>query len=734
MGYVKDIDMIAYLTQKGKEHFFSGKKLNIRITHFSIADPDTNYLVASKTIYNTLGEKNILQKNFVPNISGVYGSEDNCLKYVSDGIGQKYTLYGGCPDVGEYINSDLSVTCEKPIPSNLLLETKTFVNGQIKDNFAISYVTNDQDSSGLEQTDYVFTKVKRELNKNTTARFDLDFNYQLLDENGFRKTSPNGYEIFNIIFNSFDTNIFKIENTLYYENNNFISNPLNLQSTNKFMLLKTENIDETYGGNFFYVKDINVEDFLKLPQYGWNTVADMHVEIINGIDTIIVPIDPITKIQKNLNKKIRFYKPTTISLKQNSALSTDGKTLDLGTKKSNINTITTFTFFINFDIYLNSNSPEGKEIAYLNIYGNNNLDLKFKNFDTKIVFNKGELVKTFNNVEVELTIDSTNLFDPIQGQFNLFISNVNDYVLVNSDQISYTFNYKSNKQYKVTTNSNPNNTYGTVTGAGTYNEGDTVTIIATPNTDYRFIKLEEKTNNQLTNTYTSPTRTFNIANDIDFTGYFELIPVIPPTISTTSYQIDYFSFYNGAINDTTKYYPIIPNELPKLISDSRVFEYTNNGNLLSIGFTNSSNRRFNVKIDYTNPEYTKYGLFITLNKANNINEKIILGVVFYGEYDFDIKYNPTDTIQYAPNNTFLVIKLYKKGNNGIDTLVGTGKMDVKNKNSYGENIILIDYIEVYESETYYITASSENNSLLLAHYIKNKFRAQIGISVASVPK
>lgn len=520
MGYVKDIDMIAYLTQKGKEHFFSGKKLNIRITHFSIADPDTNYLVASKTIYNTLGEKNILQKNFVPNISGVYGSEDNCLKYVSDGIEQKYTLYGGCPDVGEHINSDLSVTCEKPIPSNLLLETKTFVNGQIKDNFAISYVTNDQDSSGLEQTDYVFTKVKRELNKNTTARFDLDFNYQLLDENGFRKTSPNGYEIFNIIFNSFDTNIFKIENTLYYENNNFISNPLNLQSTNKFMLLKTENIDETYGGNFFYVKDINVEDFLKLPQYGWNTVADMHVEIINGIDTIIVPKDPITKIQKNLNKKIRFYKPTSISLKQNSTLSTDGKTLDLGTKKSNINTITTFTFFINFDIFLNSNSPEGKEIAYLNIYGYNNLDLKFKNFDTKIVFNKGELVKTFNNVEVELTIDSTNLFDPIQGQFNLFISNVNDYVLVNSDQISYTFTYKSNKQYKVTTNSNPNNTYGTVTGAGTYNEGDTVTIIATPNTDYRFIKLEEKTNNQLTNTYTSPTRTFNIANDIDFTGYF----------------------------------------------------------------------------------------------------------------------------------------------------------------------------------------------------------------------
>ena len=724
MGYVKDIDMIAYLTQKGKEHFFSGKKLNIRITHFSIADPDTNYLVASKTIYNTLGEKNILQKNFVPNISGVYGSEDNCLKYVSDGIGQKYTLYGGCPDVGEYINSDLSVTCEKPIPSNLLLETKTFVNGQIKDNFAISYVTNDQDSSGLEQTDYVFTKVKRELNKNTTARFDLDFNYQLLDENGFRKTSPNGYEIFNIIFNSFDTNIFKIENTLYYENNNFISNPLNLQSTNKFMLLKTENIDETYGGNFFYVKDINVEDFLKLPQYGWNTVADMHVEIINGIDTIIVPIDPITKIQKTLNKKIRFYKPTSISLKQNSTLSTDGKTLDLGTKKSNINTITTFTFFINFDIYLNSNSPEGKEIAYLNIYGYNNLDLKFKNFDTKIVFNKGELVKTFNNVEVELTIDSTNLFDPIQGQFNLFISNVNDYVLVNSDQISYTFTYKSNKQYKVTTNSNPNNTYGTVTGAGTYNEGDTVTIIATPNTDYRFIKLEEKTNNQLTNTYTSPTRTFNIANDIDFTGYFELIPVIPPTPPNSLYQIDYFSFYTGVKNDyTTLYYPIKLGENYKVkhTSDSRIFEGNGTGLLKSNGSTNETNRRYNTNGDFS----------FTIKKANNTNEKIILGVVFYGGYDSDIKYKQNETIENAPDNTFLVINLYKKGNNGIDTLVRTGKMDIKDRTKYGANVILIDYFEVYEDETYYITSNSENNDLLLANYT-DKFRAQIGISAASV--
>jgi len=490
------------------------------------------------------------------------------------------------------------------------------------------------------------------------------------------------------------------------------------------MLLKTENIDETYGGNFFYVKDINVEDFLKLPQYGWNTVADMHVEIINGIDTIIVPIDPITKIQKTLNKKIRFYKPTSISLKQNSTLSTDGKTLDLGTKKSNINTITTFTFFINFDIYLNSNSPEGKEIAYLNIYGYNNLDLKFKNFDTKIVFNKGELVKTFNNVEVELTIDSTNLFDPIQGQFNLFISNVNDYVLVNSDQISYTFTYKSNKQYKVTTNSNPNNTYGTVTGAGTYNEGDTVTIIATPNTDYRFIKLEEKTNNQLTNTYTSPTRTFNIANDIDFTGYFELIPVIPPTPPNSLYQIDYFSFYTGVKNDyTTLYYPIKLGENYKVkhTSDSRIFEGNGTGLLKSNGSTNETNRRYNTNGDFS----------FTIKKANNTNEKIILGVVFYGGYDSDIKYKQNETIENAPDNTFLVINLYKKGNNGIDTLVRTGKMDIKDRTKYGANVILIDYFEVYEDETYYITSNSENNDLLLANYT-DKFRAQIGISAASV--
>ncbi len=93
MGYIKNIDLLAFLTQKGKKYMVGPDRSKFLITHFSLGDPDVDYLLASSTTRNTIGTKNILGDNFIPNLTGINGGV-LCLRYLSDGIQQRSTLGG----------------------------------------------------------------------------------------------------------------------------------------------------------------------------------------------------------------------------------------------------------------------------------------------------------------------------------------------------------------------------------------------------------------------------------------------------------------------------------------------------------------------------------------------------------------------------------------------------------------------------------------------------------------
>src|SRR5688572_2879732 len=124
MGYIQNLELVAFLTQKGKKYFFSNTKERTRITFFSPADPDTDYIVASST--TTGFSRNILPEFFVPNLSGI-SQLNSCFRYLSDGISQKYGLDGGdCDTVGAYLDSDGNVTCIRPNEPILFIKTQNF--------------------------------------------------------------------------------------------------------------------------------------------------------------------------------------------------------------------------------------------------------------------------------------------------------------------------------------------------------------------------------------------------------------------------------------------------------------------------------------------------------------------------------------------------------------------------------------------------------------------------------
>lgn len=89
---------------------------------------------------------------------------------------------------------------------------------------------------------------------------------------------------------------------------------------------------------------------------------------------------------------------------------------------------------------------------------------------------------------------------------------------------------------------------GTVSGGGTYESGSTATIVATPNTGYRFVKWSDGN--------TNATRTVTATADITYTAYFEIDKINKLYIGTSQPKALYIgtSEVKAVYRGTTKIY------------------------------------------------------------------------------------------------------------------------------------------------------------------------------------
>ena len=409
MGYIKNIDLMAFLTQKGKKYILGSDNKKNLITHFSLADPDVDYYVASSQTKNTIGKKNIIPINFIPNISGVFGANDLCLKYLSDGIIQRYSLLGG--DVHEFVGPDLTpitIVPEDLLTLDIVIARQINNNGQY--GSALENILFDDVFSKVNLSlDYVYSQLKSQSND-----FDIKIDYLLLNPNFSVALKPNGQETFKVVFNVYNQTLLKNNKLLY--NNTLIENPIKFDTENLFILTKTE-----INNNLIYVKSVNVDDILNLPDFGWNIIAD--------IDFISIKF---LKIPPNIiNKKIRFYKPTTVKLQSSSAI---GNTVNLG-NQTYTSDLQKMLFTIPHTYLLNGKSPAGlEEVTSLLSTSNSEIkNLRFKSNQSNqevIKFNTNDTLNTSPNFEVEFEVNTTKLiYGKNYMQFNIQIKTVNDFVL-----------------------------------------------------------------------------------------------------------------------------------------------------------------------------------------------------------------------------------------------------------------------------------------------------------------
>ena len=75
--------------------------------------------------------------------------------------------------------------------------------------------------------------------------------------------------------------------------------------------------------------------------------------------------------------------------------------------------------------------------------------------------------------------------------------------------------------YSISTEASPSS-YGTVSGGGSYNYGATATLIATPNTGYKFVKWNDGN--------TNATRSFTVTSSASYIAYFQPVYVLYDTL------------------------------------------------------------------------------------------------------------------------------------------------------------------------------------------------------------
>lgn len=448
MGFVnKNFTLVTSLTQKGREYFLSKNKNKFNIKFFALSDSDTNYIVASSNtspfVYNTL------KLGYIPNLSGYNDSTIDCLRYIANGIAQKYSVGGNdgdCTIISEHINPFTNeLSCTKvdypiiyPFTSTLNVDMINS-NGVLfptgKDSFGNNIILfNEKDNSVDDFSFDVFLGLRNNVSVND--------NYE-----------PYGLESYSFLLNNLNNNIISIDNEQSLNINN------NLPNLYRFEKNQTNVVDSF---NF----KVNKNYYNTLNNYGLNDLIYVDYFKSDFIDGIIETL-PST-IEVPLDKKsyiVKAYKATTVSIDNDNVI-------DLGDIKQYV---TSGVGSINIDdikLLLNSKSPNGLESFDINISSNNNYvsNLRFDNNDKnnlRLKYAVGEDIININNNDIKFGFDETTIpsGSKIDINLQLKLTNPNKFVyvdqLLNSKIFKLSYNKKRGVYFggnitKYTTNFKPN--------------------------------------------------------------------------------------------------------------------------------------------------------------------------------------------------------------------------------------------------------------------------------------
>jgi len=227
MGYIKNVKLVAYLTQAGRKYIASGENTKIKIPYFALSDPDVSYITASKKIFTTQ-KNNILPKNFITDLSG---DRKNCIYSLSAGIEQRYTLEGGdCNTVGSFIGLDGEIGC------TYLALTSEYPTVQFIRNI-----------NGVNQAVYDFDISNQNILSMLSSGIDIPVQLSI---------TPLGYESVNIYLNKPSS----LNNNIYLDGN---KNTTNIDFIRKsdgivYKKLSFNNLSSLkFGGNYTFNISLN---------------------------------------------------------------------------------------------------------------------------------------------------------------------------------------------------------------------------------------------------------------------------------------------------------------------------------------------------------------------------------------------------------------------------------------------------------------------------------------------
>ncbi len=441
MGFVnQNYTLVTALTQKGREYFLTKNKNKFNIKFFALSDSDANYLVASSTtspfVHNTL------KIGYVPNLSGYNDSTIDCLRFIANGITQKYSIGGNdsddCSVISEFINPFTNeLSCDK-VEFPIIYTFPDTLNSDMINSLGILYPNNGLDADGnsvilFNQKDNIIV----DLNLNTflglrTNTINDDYN-------------PYGLESYSMLINNFNQSIVYINNS-----NNLLNINNNIDNIYKYTINEA-NKHISLGFN------VNMDNYITLNNYGLNDLMEVKFSKNSYIDGLVNTL-PSDIIIDDKTYKIKAYKATTVSIDNTNVI-------DLGDINqyidpiNNIGTIRLINGYI-----LNSESPNGLENFNVNISSNSNdiTNLRFDQTNTNnmpLSFDIGEDIITPSNNDIKFGFDKNSIPYGSTINYNIILglSNPNKFVYIDTNNNQKILKLSYNKINGVYFNGSINN-------------------------------------------------------------------------------------------------------------------------------------------------------------------------------------------------------------------------------------------------------------------------------------
>lgn len=546
MGFVnKNFTLVTSLTQKGREYFLAKNKNKFNIKFFALSDSDTNYIIASSTTSPFV--HNSLKLGYVPNLSGYNDSTIDCLRYIANGIVQRYSVGGSddCSVVSEFINPFTNeLSCDKVQLPIIYPFTSTLTTDMVN-SLSLLFPTG-KDNFG---NDVIL------FNEKDTDKTNFNFNVFLgLSEDNVNTTYiPYGLETYNFLLDNLNDVVISIDNehNLLNINNNlpnrykFDEGSRNITRTFMFSINKNYYTTLNYGLNDLLIVEYNKDEFIE--------------GIINSLPSTEIPLEKKIYVVKG-------YRATTVSIDNND-------TIDLGDIRQYLtNGVGSIKIMNNF--LLNSKSPNGLEKFDLNISSsdNNITNLRFDETNKNnlgLTYGVGENIIKLDNNDIKFGFDESTI--PNGAKLNLDLqlklANPNKFVFVDSVFNSKTFKLSYNKKkgvyfggnimsYNTTIEPNPGDIISYILILSNLNIYVESTNVVDKDTNVLIdVTLEQHENTPLHPTNLRLFINNNFPTLEEFrNGYDNNIPAsdydIPTIVDNRSYNID--SFYEIIKKDNIK--------------------------------------------------------------------------------------------------------------------------------------------------------------------------------------